>query len=55
MSEFAASNKVEGDENMKFEGISDAETNGTAMKDIKEEHVDNGNAANGNGEKVSLA
>ncbi|PGH33683.1 hypothetical protein GX50_03510 [[Emmonsia] crescens] len=40
---------------MKFEGISDAETNGTAMKDIKEEHVDNGNAANGNGEKKTKA
>lgn len=55
MSDFASTNDIEGNGKLKLEYFSDGETNGDKMKVIKQEDLENGNTANGNGEKVSFA
>ncbi|PGH00125.1 hypothetical protein AJ79_08308 [Helicocarpus griseus UAMH5409] len=60
MPEFTPINKVENEEAMKLEDISDAENDGGPVKDIKDEPVDedgavNDNAENENGEKKTKA
>lgn len=54
MSNFASTNDIEGNDELKLEYFSDGETNGDEMKVIKQEDLENGNTASGNGEKVSF-
>ncbi|EEH11707.1 conserved hypothetical protein [Histoplasma capsulatum G186AR] len=52
MSNFASTNDIEGNDELKLEYFSDGETNGDEMKVIKQEDLENGNTASGNGEKT---